>query len=85
MATFQYVWRRLREISPNVTFILKRREYISWETHDNPTIRNTTYVDIKEVVLAKEWNSFHISEKKLDYLHLKHFLKYECELYSSNH
>ena len=29
----------------------------------------------------KEWNSFHLSGKKLDYLHLKDFLKYECERY----
>ena len=27
------------------------------------------------------WNSFHFLGKKLDYLHLKVFLKYECELY----
>jgi hypothetical protein len=27
LATFQFVLRSLREISPNVTFILKRREY----------------------------------------------------------
>ena len=51
------------------------------KTHDNPTTSKTTYVDIKEAFLAKEWNSFHLFEKKLDYLHLKDFLKYECELY----
>ena len=39
-------------------------------------------IDMKEAFLAKEWNSFHLSRKKLDYLHLKDFLKYECELYS---
>jgi hypothetical protein len=33
------------------------------------------------VFLAKEWKSFHLFGKKLDYLHLKDFLKYECELY----
>ena len=37
--------------------------------------------DIKEVFLTKEWNSFHFLGKKLDYLHLKNFLKYECEVY----
>ena len=37
--------------------------------------------DIKEAFLAKEWNSFHLLGEKLDYLHLKNFLKYECELY----
>jgi len=31
--------------------------------------------------LAKEYNSFHLSGKKLDYLHCKDFLRYECELY----
>ena len=31
--------------------------------------------------LANEWNSFHLLRKKLDYLHLKDFLKYKCELY----
>ena len=51
------------------------------ETHDNPTTSKSTYVDIKEVFLAKEWNSFHLSRKKLDYLHLKEFLEYVCELY----
>ena len=35
--------------------------------------------DIKEVFLAKEWNSFHLSRNKLDYLHLRKFLKYKCE------
>ena len=43
--------------------------------------QETTYVDVKEVFLAKEWNSFHLFGKKLDYPHLKDFLKYECELY----
>jgi len=33
------------------------------------------------VFLGKEWNSFHLLGKKLDYLHLRDFLKYECELY----
>ena len=52
-----------------------------WETYDNPPTSKTTNVDNKWVFLAKEWNSFHIYEKKLDYIHLKAFLKYECELY----
>ena len=53
-----------------------------WETHDNPTISKIACDDIKDVFLAVEWNSFHLlGEKKLDLLHLKDFLKYECELY----
>ena len=52
-----------------------------WKTHDNPATSRTTYVDIKEVFHAKEWNSFHLSRKKPYYLYLKNFLKYECELY----
>jgi len=35
----------------------------------------------KKVFLGKEWNFFHLLGNKLDYLHLKDFLKYECELY----
>ena len=31
--------------------------------------------------LAKEWKSFHLLGKKLDYLHLKDSLKYVCGLY----
>ena len=52
-----------------------------WETYDNSTTLKNVLDDIKEVFLAKDWNSFHLSWKKLDYLHLKDFLKYECELY----
>ena len=52
-----------------------------WETHENPTTSKTTYVDIKEVFLAKQWNFVHLSRKKLDCLHIKDFLKYECEFY----
>ena len=52
-----------------------------WETDDNPTTLKIVYVDITKVFLAKKWNSFHLYGKKLDYLHLKDFLKYECELY----
>ena len=36
---------------------------------------------IKEAFLPKEWNSFHLSWKKLDYLHLQDVLTYECELF----
>jgi hypothetical protein len=52
-----------------------------WDTHGNPTTSKITYDDLKEAFLAKEWNSFHLSGKKLDYLHLKDFLKDGCELY----
>ena len=34
-----------------------------------------------EAFLAKEWNSFHLSGKKLDFLYHKDFLKSECALY----
>ena len=36
---------------------------------------------MKEAFLSKEWNSFHLCGKKLDYLQLKDFLTYECEMY----
>ena len=52
-----------------------------WETHDDPTTSKITLDDTKELIFAKEWNSFHLSGKNIDYLHLKDFLKYECELY----
>jgi hypothetical protein len=52
-----------------------------WETCDNLTTSITTYVSIKEAFLAKKWNTSHLSGKKLDYLHLKGFLEYECELH----
>ena len=52
-----------------------------WDTHDNSSTSKITYDGIKEDFLAKEWNSFHLSRKKLYYLHLKDFLKYDCELY----
>ena len=47
-----------------------------------PTTSKATYVDIKDAFLAKQWNFFHLSGKKLDYLHLKDFLECECALYS---
>ena len=47
-----------------------------WETHDNPTTSKPTNVDIKGACLVEEWNSFHLSGKKLDYLHLKDFLNH---------
>jgi hypothetical protein len=50
----------------------------------NPWQPNHIKVNIcwyEEVSLAREWNSFHLCGKKLDYLHLKDFLKHECELY----
>ena len=41
------------------------------EIHDNPTTSKIAYDDIKEALLAKEWNSLHSLGKKLVYLHLK--------------
>jgi hypothetical protein len=32
-----------------------------WEARDNPTTSKITVDDLKEVFLAKEWNSFHLS------------------------
>jgi len=37
-----------------------------------------TFVDLKEVFLAKECHPFHFSRKKLDYLHFKDFFKEKC-------
>ena len=37
--------------------------------------------NIKEVFLAEEWNSFHVLRKKQNYLRLKDFPKYKCEVY----
>ena len=50
----------------------------SWRQANNSKI---TYHNIKEYFLPKEWNSFHLLGKHLDYLHLKDFLKYKCQLY----
>ena len=33
---------------------------------------------MKEAFLAKEWNFSHLLGMKLDYLHLKEFLKHKC-------
>ena len=52
-----------------------------WEPHDNLTTSKIAYDEIKVAFLAMEYNSFHLSWKKLHYLHLENFLKYECELY----
>jgi hypothetical protein len=48
-----------------------------------PDKHQKSYLMTKEVeaFLAKEWNSFHLLGKRLDYLHLKGFLKYQCKLY----
>jgi hypothetical protein len=37
--------------------------------------------DLKLVLLVKEWNSFHLPRKKLDYLYFKDLFKYKCELH----
>jgi hypothetical protein len=48
-------------------------------TPHDPTPSIITFDDLKEASLGtKEWNSFHLSWKKLDYLHIKDFIKYEC-------
>ena len=50
-----------------------------WETHDIPTPPKITFVALKHAFLAQEWSFFYIMENKLDYVHLKDFLNYECE------
>ena len=47
--------------------------YLTRKTHDNPTPPIITFDDLKEVFLAKEWDSFHFSRKNVDRLHLKDF------------
>ena len=42
-----------------------------WETHGATS--KITFDVIKEAILAKEWNFFHLSRKKLDNLHSKIF------------
>ena len=54
-------------------------------THDDPTTSKTSYDDIKKASLAKEWNSFHLSWKELDDLHLKDFLNTNVNCTWSNH
>jgi hypothetical protein len=51
----------------------------NWKTHNNPTTKRTTLVDVKLFLLMS--GSFHLLGKKLDDLQLKDILKYECELY----
>ena len=40
---------------------------------------NITTDDLEKAFLAKEWNTFHLLWKKLDYLHLKDFPKSKCK------
>ena len=56
-------------------------DYSHWEIYDNPTSPKIIFDDLKKAFLAKEWSSFHLSGKKLDYIHLKEFLEYECQSY----
>ena len=44
-----------------------------WETMTTQAHKKIACDDIKEAFLAKEWNSFHLLCKKVDYLHLKVF------------
>ena len=41
-----------------------------WVMSDHP---------VQHAFLTKAWNSFLLKGKKLDYLHLKDFLNFECE------
>jgi hypothetical protein len=47
----------------------------SWQ----PAPSKVTFDDLNETLLAKEWNSFHLS-RKLIFIHLEDFLKYKREL-----
>jgi hypothetical protein len=49
-----------------------------WETMPSS---KSIFDDTKEVFIAIVWKYFHLFGKKLNYLHLKDFRKYECELY----
>jgi hypothetical protein len=51
------------------------------KTHDNPTPSKIIFDDLKKAILAKEWIFFHLLRKKVDYIHLKDFLKYEIKLF----
>ena len=52
-----------------------------WETYDIPTPPKYTSNALKQAFLAKEWNPFNLKREKIDFLRLKEFLKYYCELY----
>jgi hypothetical protein len=52
-----------------------------WETHDKPPTSKTIYVDIKEGFSCWRVGLISSLSEELDYLHLKDFLRYECELY----
>ena len=61
-------------------------DYFEWATRE--TYTRFSYKDIQRnqesplsTIIAKVWNSFHFLGKKLDYMHLKDFLKYKYELY----
>ena len=47
-------------------------------THQNSKSKKVD--GLKKAFLANKWNSFHLLGKKVDYIHLKDFLKYECAL-----
>jgi hypothetical protein len=51
------------------------------ETLDIPTPPKITVDAIKYAFLAKEWNSFQLTRRRLDYLNLKKLPNYECALY----
>jgi hypothetical protein len=55
--------------------------YLNRKPWQPTTSKNVFDDDIKKASLAREWNSFQLLWKKLYYLPLKDFLKYECELY----
>ena len=57
-------------------FLYLIRVYLIGKPMTTQSHKKKTYVDVKEVFLVKEWNSFHLYGKKLDYLHPKDVLNH---------
>ena len=78
-----------RHVHQSLSLIASKATSLSWHIaqinsstkDDNPTTSKMTYDGSKKAFLAKEWNTFHLSWKKLGYLQCKDFLEYECGLY----
>jgi hypothetical protein len=52
-----------------------------WETHGNTTTSKQHMMISRKFFLFKSATLSIYAGKKIDYLHLKDFLKYKCELY----
>ena len=53
-------------------------EFTTRGTHDIPTPPKITFDAPKQDFVAQEWHYVHLMGKKLDYVHLKHFLNYDA-------